>query len=271
MLQIRDPSCNDTEGLYFCRVVYKTNSHDLWLTNSAFAILYANLPRLLCLWTWISVDYCQNQTNLYCSQKARMMNMINRIALSEPWWSLDTDSIWNVWSGRPRGESKCRKMPKESKGLQDFSGKAHRDLFFTELLSYKLCNFYILITTVSELLNSEFCVLYDRAGPQSKMSGDDVPPRQLWITAYLQREFVYFSCSWWTDKSTGKGRDFIHIQKKCRACRWRIWEKVIKTAFINALNPPDAVMQQGAAMFAVTSTAANSWGAGHQIIWDFFF
>lgn len=37
------------------------------------------------------------------------------------------------------------------------------------------------------------------------------------------------------------------------------WKKVIKNfAFINTVNPPDAVVQQGVTMHAVISAAANS-------------
>lgn len=71
---------------------------------------------------------------------------------------------------------------------------------------------------MSELSSSEFCILYDTADLQSKMPGHDAPQRQLWITAYLRDEFVYFSYRCWTDKSTGKGREFIRIQKR-GACR----------------------------------------------------
>lgn len=119
--------------------------------------------------------------------KACMMSLINRITLSEMWWSQNTSHYFKgvqFICGRPRDEWK-KKCVRNQIGY-GISVEKHIETYFVPpLLSYKLCSFYILIITVSELLSSESCILYDTAGPQSKMPGHDAPQRQLWITAYL--------------------------------------------------------------------------------------
>lgn len=52
---------------------------------------------------------------------------------------------------------------------------------------------------------------------------------------------------------------YVRRKKNLEPVGKEFWKKVIKIfAFINTVNPPDAVVQQGVTLHAVISTAANS-------------